>query len=323
MKNYFIPALLLLLFSCGETKKETKATEEKTTTEKEYLIAYNIHQPDTINDDWDIIMMNIDGSDKKNITNHKDVSWTYYAYENKIYFISDRDTTYRNFFLYEMDADGKNIKRVSELRLEDSWMNTRNNGEEMVVTGRIGNEIRRQLFIIETETGKYRQITNDTAAVFGDPNFSTDGKQIVCYYKKNKRDKDAHEELYVMSADGSNMKQITNYPEDNPSAKDYGYKAGTPHWHPIENFISYVSKQDGKNGIYAITPDGKKQWKLFETTYSAGWHDWSSDGKWLTFSGSEDDKQFHIYLMNWETKEIQQLTDTTYRSQLGPVFVEK
>lgn len=323
MKNYLIPAAFLFLFSCGEKKEETKTPEEKTVSEKEYLIAYNIHVPDTTKDDWDIMLMNTDGSNQKNITNNDDVAWTYYIYKNKIYFISDRDTAYRNFFLYEMDTDGKNIRKVSDLRLEDSWMNTRNNGEEMVVTGRIGKETRQQLFIVNTKTGKYTQITNDTAAFYSDPNFSPNGKQIVCFYQKNKRDQSAHEELFVMNADGTNMKQITNYPEDNPSAKEYGYKAGTPHWHPTENFISYVSKQDGKNGIYAVMPDGKKQWKLFESEHSAGWHDWSPDGKWLTFSGSEDDQQFHIYLMNWKTKEIKQLTDTTYHSQLGPVFVEK
>jgi TolB protein len=202
-------------------------------------------------------------------------------------------------------------------------MSSRKDGEELIVAGRI-NKIRYQLFIINTETGAYRQITNDTVAFFRDPCFSPDEKSIVFSYQKNKRDKTTHEELYLMSDDGGGMRQLTYYPEDNPSAKEYGYRAGSARWHPTVNFISYVSMQDGRHSIYAITPDGKRQWKLIDNTESDGWHDWSSDGNWIVFNSSDNaEKQFHITLMNWVTKEKKQLTDTTYKSQLSPVFIEK
>lgn len=120
------------------------------------------------------------------------------------------------------------------------------------------------------------------------------------------------------------MKQLTHYPENNPSARDSGYRAGALKWHPAENFISYVSMQDGRHSIFAITPDGKKQWKLINNVFSEGYHDWSHDGKWLTFNKSDiAETQYHIVLMNWITKEQKQLTDTTYRSQLSPVFIKK
>lgn len=288
-----------------------------------YTIAYNVHIPDTAGDDYDIFTMNMDGSGKKNITNNFDVAWTYYAYKNRLFFISDRDTCYRCFFLYECDSDGKNIRKVSGLQLEDSWMSSRNNGEEMIVTGRTGS-VRYQLFIIKTISGEYTQITNDTAAMHFDPCFSPDGRQIVFSYKKEKRNKAAHEELFIMNDDGTGMTQVTQYPEDNPSAKEYGYRAGASKWHPTENFITYVSKQDGRHSIFAVTPDGKKSWKLTDNTIAEGWHDWSQDGKWLVFNSSDpEETQFHITLMNWVTKEQKQLTDITYKSQLSPVFIEK
>ena len=125
-----------------------------------------------------------------------------------------------------------------------------------------------------------------------------------------------------MDAEGGPMSQLTHYPENNPSAKDYGYRAGSARWHPTENFITYVSKQDGRNSIFAVTPDGKKQWKLLDNPLSDGWHDWSPDGQWLVFNNSDNaETQYHITLMNWKTKVQKQLTDTTYKSQLGPVFV--
>lgn len=314
-------ALLLLLAACANTKSGMGG---KSQDKHKYSIAYNIHVPDTTKDDWEIMHMNLDGSNKQNITNHRDVAWTYHAYQNRLFFISDRDTSYRCFFLYECDANGKGLKKISNLRLEDSWMSTRNQGRELIVTGRIGRAIRFQFFLVNTLNGQYRQLTQDTAAMYSDPCFSPDGKKIVFSYKKNRRDRSTHEELYLMNADGTGMTQLTHYPENNPSAKEYGYKAGSARWHPTENFITYVSKQDGRNRIFAITPDGKKQWKLLDNPNSDGWHDWSSDGSWLVFNSSDNaETQYHITLMNWKTKEQKQLTDNTYKSQLGPVFVEQ
>ena len=73
-----------------------------------------------------------------------------------------------------------------------------------------------------------------------------------------------------MNEDGSGLTQLTHYPENNPSAKEYGYRAGSARWHPTENFISYVSLQDGRHSIYAVTPDGRKQWKLIDNPNSEG-----------------------------------------------------
>lgn len=321
MKYTLIPVLLLLaLVSCNKKQKRNNINND---IAKDYFIAYNIHEKDTT-DNYEIIIMNMDGSDKKNITNDPDVAWAFYAYQDKLYFISDKDTCYRCYFLYETDVNGENVRKVTELQLEDSWMNSRKNGSELVVTGRIGRDIRFQLFTIDVKSGNYTQITNDTAARYGDPVFSPDGKQIVYSYKKNKRDRSTHEELFIMNEDGTGIKQLTTYPENNPSAKNYGYRAGASRWHPTENFISYVSMQDGRHSIYAVTPDGKKQWKLIENEASEGWHDWSSDGKWLVFNNSDrEETQFHITLMNWKTKEQKQLTDTTYTAQQAPVFIEK
>jgi TolB protein len=318
MKYILLPAFVALwLTSCSPSGKSSSESID-------YTLAYNIHIPDTTKDDWEIMHMNFDGSGKKNIINHSDVAWTYYAFKDRLFFISDRDTAYRHFFLYECDADGNNIRKISDLRLEDSWMSSRNEGKEMVVAGRPDRLTRFQLFLINTDDGTYRQLTNDTAAMYRDPCFSPDGQQIVFSYRKNKRDRTVPEELYLMNADGTNLHQLTQYPMDNVSAQDYGYKAGSAKWHPTENFISYVSKQDGKNSIFAITPDGSRQWKLIDNPESEGWHDWSSNGKWLAYNGSDaEETRYHIYLMNWETKEVKQLTDTTYKSQLAPVFLEK
>jgi TolB protein len=321
MRSFICILFLAAVVSCKTTKRTASGNFQNT----ENAIAYNIAVKDSSGkSNYEVFTMNLDGSNSQNITNNKDVAWTYRAYKNTLYFISDRDTCYRCFFLYKTDMKGSNIKKVSNLQLEDSWMDTRNNGTEMIVTGRIGKETRYQLFLLNTIDGTFKQLTNDTSASFRDPAFSPDGKKIAFVYRKNKRDKSQNDEIFIMNSDGSQVQQLTNYPKDNISYKSNGYKAGATHWHPAENFISYISMQNGRHNIFAVTPDGKKQWKLTENNFSEGWHDWSADGKLLVFDKSnEDESQYHIMLMDWKTKEVKQLTDNRFQFQQSPVFLLK
>lgn len=314
MRHLFFSIILLCTLG-------SYAQKDQPSSMGKYLIAYNIFVPDTTKDDWEVMITNMDGSQHMNLTHNDDVAWTYYAYQHRLFFISDRDTAYRNYFLYEMKPNGSDVRKVCDLRLEDSWMSSRFNGKGMVVSGRIGKEVRYQLFEINLENGAFTQLTTDTTAAYADPCYSPDGKYIVCSYQAKRRDKAQHEELYRMNADGTGLQQLTHYPESDPGLHEYGYKAGAPRWHPSGEFITYVSKQGGRNQIFAVSPDGTKQWKLFEDERSISWHDWSDDGQWLTFNGTYDEEQYHIYLMNWATKEITQLTTNELKSQLGPVFV--
>lgn len=285
-------------------------------------IAFNTPE-DSKADDYEVYSMGLDGSGIKNITNHPDVAWTYYSYGGRLFFVSDRGACRRCYFLYSSDADGNNISKISNLQLEDSWMGSRNKGREMVVSGRIDTRVRFQLFILDAATGRYRQLTNEPAAAFRDPSFSPNGKQIIYVYKKNRIDRAEIEELFIMNADGTNRRKLTTYPKDDPLGKDPGYHVGPPHWNAKYNFISYQSNQAGGQSIYAVTPDGKKQWKLIEQSLDAGWHDWSPDGEWLAFDSRDAASgRYDIYLMNYRTKELKKVTGTSEKKyHQSPVFV--
>jgi len=286
-------------------------------------LVFNVAQ-DAKADDYEVYSMKSDGSAKRNITKHKDVAWTYYAYKKTVFFISDRDACKRCYFLYSMNFDGSNVRKISDLRLEDSWMGSRRKGSEMVVSGRVGNDVRYQLFIIDLKSGKYRQITNEPGAAFRDPIFSPDGKKIVYAYKKDRANREINEELFIMNEDGSEKRQLTVYPKDDKTAQWHDYHAGPPRWVKKHNFITYNSVQNGKSSLFAVTPDGTKNWKLTDNELAEGWHDWSPDGKWLAIEmNPKDNSEFGIWLMNWKTKEIKKLTDPKdFKNQQAPVFVE-
>lgn len=319
MKKLLSILILLALTSLSNAQSSHTTSEVRAKT----FIAYNILDTDSSKkNNWEVMVVNTDGGQPINISRNRDVAWTYSSWRNKLYFVSDRDTCHRCFFLYAINALGEEPQKVSSLQLEDSYMSTRFNGTELIVSGRIGKSIRYQLFLIDIVNGRFRQITTDTAAMYKDPCFSPDGKQIVFAYQKNKRDRSEHEELFIMDADGKNLKQLTVYPKDNPSYKENGYKAGPPRWHPSGKFITYASLQDGGNKIFKINPDGSGNEKLIGDSLQACFHDWSQDGKWLVYDCTDkEEQQYHIMLWNTETGEKKQLTTDLFKSQLGPVFL--
>jgi TolB protein len=287
-----------------------------------WKIAFNVLQ-DQKADDYEVYTIGIGGSDLRNVTNNKDVAWTYYSIPGKLLFISDREACKRCYFLYESDIDGGNIRKVTNLQLEDSWMGSRNNGSELVVSGRIDSRVRFQLFVVDRSTGVFRKLTDEPEAAFRDPSFSPDGKRIVYVYKKKRTDRTEVEEMYIMNADGSNRRKLTTYPASDPLAKDPGYKVGPPHWNARYNFITYQSNQAGAQSIYAVTPDGKKQWKLTESKLDEGWHDWSPDGEWLAFDSRDAATgRYDIMLFNYKTRDIKKVTaGSSFKYHQAPVFV--
>lgn len=287
-----------------------------------YKIAFNVLQ-DQKTDDYEVYTIGFDGTGITNVTNNKDVAWTYYSIPGKLLFVSDRGACRRCYFLYESDIDGGNVRKITNLQLEDSWMSSRKGGSELIVAGRIDSRARYQLFLVDRATGRYRQLTTETESAFRDPTFSPDGKKIAYVYKKKRADRSEIEELYVMNANGTNRMKLTTYPANDPLAKDSGYKVGPPHWNAKYKFISYQSNQAGKQSIYAVTPDGKKQWKLTDTKLDEGWHDWSPDGEWLVFdSRDESTGRYDLMLMNYKTRDVKKLTGaSSFKYHQSPVFV--
>jgi TolB protein len=310
-----------IIFACQPADR-TSPEQEK------YLIAYNTFEPDSIaEDNWEIRILDPEDSllTSKNIINHPDVAWTYLAHENQIYFISDRDTAYRHFFLYVMNSDGSGVKKLSDLRLEDSWMGIDPTRNEMIVSARPETKIRHQLFLINLKNGSFSPVANDTSFRFQDPVFSPDGTQIAFVKSPKTKIEGVFPEVYLMNRDGSQQKRLTHFPENDPAASSYGYKAGALKWHPTENFISYASSRGTETFIFGVSPDGTQNWQISKGDKREVYHDWSPDGNWLTFEQYQDtvSKQYHIVLMNWKTKESRILTDTLIKTQLAPVFVKK
>lgn len=287
-----------------------------------FKIAYNVLY-DTATFNYEVFVMDADGSNKRNLSNYKGTDWVYLAQGNRLYFISDRDSTCpRCYKLYEADLASNQVRKVSDLVLEDSWMDIRKDGSEMIVSARQGRDIRMQLFLLNLRDGSYRQLTTDTAAYHADPVFSADDHEVAFRYRAKRRDREAKVELYIMNADGTGLRQLTSYPEQDKSANDGQYHAGPPKWNYNMNYITYMSFQNGEYQLYAVSPDGKKKWNISNYDKQPGWHDWSNDGRWLVVDMSVKGKKgFDIYLIDMQSGRRVQLTND-WRYEQAPVIVE-
>jgi len=258
--------------------------------------------------------MDRDGGGKKNISNWKGVDWVYYALGDTLYFVSDRDGGHRQFHLYEMKADGSQVRRISRFFLVDSWLSSRKNGSEFVVCSEKDGD-GHELYLIDREGKELARLTRNDVYE-NDPVFSPDGDRIVFRSRKS-----GHGELWMMNADGSDWRQLTRYPTDDDTLRDgRGYFAGPPRWQPGRDRISFCSKRNGNYSLFSIAPDGSDLKQLTPDGREEIWHAWSPDGKWLVFDGTEDGKNYYIFLMPAAGGPIRRLTDDAQFEQ-APVFV--
>ncbi len=204
-----------------------------------------------------------DGSDVKQLTNAPgyDAETTITLDGKKLVFTSMRDG---DLDIYSMDADGKNVKRL---------------------TNELGYD--------------------------GGPFWSYDGKQIVYRAHHPKTDESKADytsllkqnlirptvlEIWVMNADGSNKRQVTNNGKAN-----FG-----PYFFPDGKRIIFSSNIDDPRGrnfdLYKINVDGTGLERItFNDTFD-GFPMFSPDGKKLVFASNRNAKaqgETNVFIADW------------------------
>ena len=122
-------------------------------------------------------------------------------------------------------------------------------------------------------------------------------EQIVFYSSR-----DGDPEIYVMNADGSDVRQLT----DN-SKSDWG-----PDLSPDEEQIAFYSEdEDGDLEIYVMNADGSDVRQLTDNSKEDRSPDWSPDGERIAFYSEDEDGDLEIYVMNADGSDVRQLTDNS------------
>ncbi|MGB3468547.1 MAG: hypothetical protein WBA74_24905 [Cyclobacteriaceae bacterium] len=285
--------------------------------QSKWIIAYNVLE-DPASQDYEIYTMNKEGREIHNISNSKSIDWVYASYSDKLYFLSDRNECARCFHLYEMNADGSDVRKVFDKQLGDSWISSRKRGTEWIV--KLAEPIKPTFLIIDLEGEILRKIEIGLAYA-NDPAFSPDGERIVFRgsTKSSPMETDFKDALYVMDLSSEKFDKITSHPAD--KIKDYrwqGYLAAAPRWRSDDR-ISYASQVDGNYDIYLINSDGSDKTSVTPLVNNQVYHHWHANGD-LVFEASMNNHSGYELYFRSSTGQITQLTNDQIE-QYAPVFV--
>lgn len=166
-----------------------------------------------------------------------------------------------------------------------------------------------EIYVIEVDGTRLRQLTNDTTRILQDLQWSPAGDRLV-YTEFPTPSGDT--ELFTIRPDGTNRRRITN----NSSTEV------TPLWSPDGRRISFQRYAGGFQAVHVIDADGGDEVLLNSpgTDFEIG-PAWNPDAKRLAFSGcfnaegAEQDcwlggSQVDLFVIDADGTNLEQLTDT-------------
>jgi TolB protein len=153
--------------------------------------------------DTDLFVSNLDGSDRRNITNNPaiDYSPTWSPSGRQIAFVSDRQGGASQ--VYICDADGSNVRRIVKEGGDADVPAWSPDGKWIAFHWKPRKTTHYDLFIDDVATGDIRQLTSGSGSNES-PSWAPDGRHIA--FQSNRS---GSEQIYIMLLDGSELRQLT------------------------------------------------------------------------------------------------------------------
>lgn len=259
---------------------------------------------------WEIYVMNVDGSGLKNLTNNgaDDREPAFSPDGSKIVFTSDRD----GMDVFVMYVDGSGQKNLTDKIIGRKYYPTFSpDGSKIMFTSNRNGF--REIYLVNVDGSGLEQLTNRPAGAPGFdyevryPVFSPDGKKIAFACNPEHQ---FNYEIYIMNADGTGVDQMT--------VTEYKYFNWSPAFSPDSKKIVFMSTRDGRPAIYVMNADGRRVKRLTDDTVRAEDPTFSPDGKKIVYSGSQGGN-LDIFVMNADGKGVTRLT-TNAAADLEPSF---
>jgi Tol biopolymer transport system component len=291
-----IVALNALLGACQDEKTVAPSakSEQPATLDNSLLerLSGKIAFQSDRNGNWDIYVMNIDGSNLVQLT-HNPAADEYPVWSpdgTQIAFYSDRDG---NSEIYIMDADGSNQRRLTNHPAHDrspAW-----SPDGKLIAFDSDRESNQETYIINVDGSGLTPLTRTIGRNIL-PAWSPDGKRIA--YTGNRY---LGWNVYVMNVDTSDDERVTE-----------GHGACRPDWSPDSQKIAFVSQEaDGKGDIWLMNPDGSEKQLLTTDKNNYDYYPaWSPDGQYIVYAKTSDKNtgNWELHVISVDGKEQAQLT---------------
>lgn len=274
-----------------------------------------------------IFSMNVDGSDVKLLNSGKGrTTCGFFFPDGKRFIYSSTHLTgdacppapdrsqgyvwpiYPAYEIFSANVDGSGSLRLTKNPGYDAEGTISADGKRIVFTSMRSGDL--DIHIMNSDGSGTRRLTSEKG-YDGGPFFSWDGKTIVyrAYHPKTKEElkeydsllkqnliKPTRAEIFIMSADGSNKRQVT----------DNGAANWAPFLHPNNRQIIFSSNLHDPErrsfSLYLINVDGSGLERITHGARFDSFPMFSRDGKKLVFASTRNAKEpreFNIFITDW------------------------
>lgn len=274
-----------------------------------------------------IFSMNVDGSDLKQLSNGEGkTTCSYFTPDNKsiVYASTHKSSAacppkpdmtrgyvwslFNGFDIFRADLNGKNVKQLTTTPRYDAEATIRKDGTIVFTSLRDGDL---DIYTMDKNGKNVKKLTNELG-YDGGPFWSYDGKQIVfrAFHPETEKEKADYLallkddlirptklDLWVMNADGSNKKRITNFNK----------ATFAPYFFPDGKRIIFSSNMDDPKGrnfeLYAVNVDGSGLERITYNDSFDGFPMFSPDGKKLVFASNRNAAKqgdTNIFIADWQ-----------------------
>ena len=215
------------------------------------------------NANFDIYVMNADGSNVRRVygTPQAEFAPSWSPDGGRIAF-QYQTSIQDGWDIYTVRLDGTDLQRVTSSRLDEELPDWSPDGTRIVFEAGRGS---RNIYVIDADGSNRFQLTNYPNTVLGAPSWSPDGSRIAFNSTLHQEDPARSDfgqfEIYVMNADGSGVRRITNL-----SSPDRALRY--PSWSPDGLRIAFESDEafdevvSFRRRIYSVKADGSDVSKI-------------------------------------------------------------
>ncbi len=274
-----------------------------------------------------IFSMNVDGSDMKMLSNGEGkTTCAYFTPDKKsIVYASTFKANpvcppppdysrgyvwslFSGFDIFKADLDGKNAKLLTTTDRYDAEATIRKDGTIAFTSLRDGDL---DIYTMDKNGKNVKKLTSELG-YDGGPFWSYDGKQIVyrAYHPETDKEKEDYLgllkdnlirptklDLWVMNADGSNKRRITNINK----------ATFAPYFFPDGKRIIFSSNMDDPRGrnfeLYAVNADGSNLERITYNDQFDGFPMFSPDGKKIVFCSNRNAAKqgdTNVFIADWQ-----------------------